>query len=104
MKTTTILYSLAKLRNVSFIYKSGSFYFLGILYVVYLAIICRLVIASYHWTHTNLQALGVVKTLAGLADFLVVEVFAYVIVVGLGTWAITHFFTNPAYIPTPDDN
>ncbi|MGJ4916615.1 hypothetical protein [Bradyrhizobium oligotrophicum] len=86
-------------RNAWFVRQSNSFAMLCLIYLLYLWLIWRGVTKSFAWVSSNLESLGLIGVIWGLLDYAYVDIFINILVVALGTWAITTRFTDPDLIP-----
>lgn len=105
LKTVLIINALYELhKNNWFVDATNSFKYLIVIYATYLALILRGITKSYDWTSANLTSNGFFGTLWGLIDYAYIDIFINVIVVALGTWAITTRYTNPNLIVHTEDS
>jgi membrane protein CcdC involved in cytochrome C biogenesis len=99
LKTLLICTSLYAIKQSdSFVMRSHSFKFVVLIYIAYLFLIWRGVTKSFSWTFSNINANGFLGLLQELAEYAYMDVFLNIIVVGLGTWAITNHYLDPKLI------
>jgi hypothetical protein len=99
VKTGLIGFSLYKIwSNDSFIVQSNSFKWVVLVYIAYLGLIWHAVTKSYAWTASHLNVHGYAGLLASLAEYAYADIFINMVIVGLGTWAITSHFLDPKLI------
>ncbi len=99
LKTILICVSLYEIKQSdSFVMRSHSFKFVVLVYIAYLVLIWRGVTKSFWWTSGHLSTNGLTGLLQRLAEYAYVDLFLNIIIVALGTWAITNHYLDPKLI------
>lgn len=99
LKIILICISLYEIKQSdSFVMRSHSFKYVVLVYIAYVVLIWRGVTKSFWWTSDNLSTSGLAGLLMRLAEHAYVDLFLNIVVVALGTWAITNHYLDPKLI------